>query len=232
MNSLLEDIPALEVSTTIVEEITPEVFIPWEVYQDIYQISPVYLQKLAIDPSLCDCYLDLRRRLELQYALLLVNPDSKLHNSRLKSEIQDDLPILAKSSTNWADFPTRLPSPNSLSDRDQKTLHKLLQESQFLTTLQQLGKLKDILDRKALNTQKIASDNSISHKIPTDITYAQTSIKINGKIANRYSQEILALDLQHQQNIIKLHNKGILAGEKQWHQLFKFVLNILREVNS
>ncbi len=232
MNSLLEDIPALEVSTTIVEEITPEVFIPWEVYQDIYQISPVYLQKLAIDPSLCDRYLDLRRRLELQYALLLVNPDSKLHNSRLKPEIQDDLPILAKSSTNWEDFPTRLPSPNSLSDRDQKTLHKLLQESQFLTTLQQLGKLKDILDRKALNTQKIASDNSISHKIPTDITYAQTSIKINGKIANRYSQEILALDLQHQQNIIKLHNKGILAGEKQWHQLFKFVLNILREVNS
>ncbi len=232
MNSLLEDIPALEVSTTIVEEITPEVFIPWEVYQDIYQISPVYLQKLAIDPSFCDRYLDLRRRLELQYALLLVNPDSKLHNSRLKPEIQDDLPILAKSSTNWEDLPTRLPSPNSLSDRDKKTLHKLLQESQFLTTLQQLGKLKDILDRKALNTQKIASDNSISHKIPTDITYAQTSIKINGKIANRYSQEILALDLQHQQNIIKLHNKGILAGEKQWHQLFKFVLNILREVNS
>ena len=232
MNSLLEDIPALEVSTTIVEEITPEVFIPWEVYQDIYQISPVYLQKLAIDPSFCDRYLDLRRRLELQYALLLVNPDSKLHNSRLKPEIQDDLPILAKSSTNWEDLPTRLPSPNSLSDRDKKTLHKLLQESQFLTTLQQLGKLKDILDHKALNTQKIASDNSISHKIPTDITYAQTSIKINGKIANRYSQEILALDLQHQQNIIKLHNKGILAGEKQWHQLFKFVLNILREVNS
>ena len=232
MNSLLEDIPALEVSTTIVEEITPEVFIPWEVYQDIYQISPVYLQKLAIDPSLCDRYLDLRRRLELQYALLLVNPDSKLHNSRLKPEIQDDLPILAKSSTNWEDLPTRLPSPKSLSDREQKTLHKLLQESQFLTTLQQLGKLKDILDRKALNIQKIASDNSISHKIPTDITYAQTSIKINGKIANRYSQEILALDLQHQQNIIKLHNKGILAGEKQWHQLFKFVLNILKAVNS
>ena len=232
MNSLLEDIPALEVSTTIVEEITPEVFIPWEVYQDIYQISPVYLQKLAIDPSLCDRYLDLRRRLELQYALLLVNPDSKLYNCQLKLEIQDYLPILAKSSTNWEDLPTRLPSPNSLSDRDKKTLHKLLQESQFLTTLQQLGKLKDILDRKALNTQKIASDNSISHKIPTDITYAQTSIKINGKIANRYSQEILALDLQHQQNIIKLHNKGILAGEKQWHQLFKFVLNILREVNS
>ena len=232
MNSLLEDIPALEVSTTIVEEITPEVFIPWEVYQDIYQISPVYLQKLAIDPSFCDRYLDLRRRLELQYALLLVNPDSKLYNCQLKPEIQDDLLILAKSSTNWADFPTRLPSPNSLSDRDQKTLHKLLQESQFLTTLQQLGKLKDILDRKALNTQKIASDNSISHKIPTDITYAQTSIKINGKIANRYSQEILALDLQHQQNIIKLHNKGILAGEKQWHQLFKFVLNILGAVNS
>ena len=229
MNSLLEDIPALEVSTIIVEEITPEIFIPWEVYQDIYQISPVYLQKLAIDPSLCDRYFDLRRRLELQYALLLVNPDSKLYNSKLEPEVQGDLPILAKSSTSWSDLPIRLPSPESLSDRDKKNLHQLLQEPQFITTLQQLGKLKDILDRKALNTQKIASDDSISHKIPTEITYAQTSIKINGKIANRYSQEILALNLQQQKNIIKLHNKGILAGEKQWHQLFKFVLNIISQ---
>lgn len=224
MNSLLEDIPALEVSTTIVEEITPEIFIPWEVYQDIYQISPVYLQEKAIDPSLCDRYLDLRRRLELQYALLLVNPGSKLYNSKLKPEVQLDLPILAKFSSNWSDILTRLPSPESLSDSDQKTLHKLLDEPQFLTTLRQLRKLKNILDRKALNIQKIASENSINNKISPDITYAQTSIKIDGKIANRYSQEILELDIQQQQNILKLHNKGILAGEKQWHQLIKFVL--------
>ena len=231
INSLLEDIPTMEVSTTIVEEITPEIFIPWEVYQGIYQISPVYLQEIAIDPSFRDRYLDLRRRLELQYALLLVNPGSKLYNSRLKSEVQTDLLILAKSSTNWADIPTRLPSPESLSDRDQKALDQLLQEPQFLTSLRQLGKLKDILDRKALNTQKIASDNLIKNKITPDIIYAQTSIKIDGKIANCYSQEILELDLQEQQNIIRLHNKGILAGEKQWHQLFKFVLNLLESFN-
>ncbi len=227
MNSLLEDIPALEVSTTIVEEITPEVFIPWEVYQSIYQISPVYLQEIAIDPNLCDRFLDLRRRLELQYALLLVNPDSKLYNSRLESKVQEDLPILAKSSTNWEDLPSRLPSPESLSDRDKKNLNKLLQEPQFLITLRQLGKLKDLLDRKAVTTQKVEED-SINNKIPTNITYAQTSIKIDGKIANRYSQEILALDIKNKKNIIKLHNKGILVGEKQWHQLFKFVLNIFR----
>ena len=135
INSLLEDIPALEVSTTIVEEITPEVFIPWEIYQAIYQISPAYLQSIAINPNLCDRYLDLRRRLELQYALLLVNPDSKLYNSRLKPEIQTDLPTLANSSTNWDNLPNRLPSPESASDRDQKTLHKLLQEPQFLIIL-------------------------------------------------------------------------------------------------
>ena len=45
INSLFENIPALEVSTTIVETITPEVFIPWEVYQNIYQISPDYLKE-------------------------------------------------------------------------------------------------------------------------------------------------------------------------------------------
>ncbi len=227
LNSLLEDIPALEVSTTIVEEINPEVFIPWEVYQAIYQISPAYLQSLAIDPTLCDRFLDLRRRLELQYALLLVNPDSKLYNSKLTPEVQTDLPILAKSSSNWDDIPTRLPSPESLRDRDQKTLHKLLQEPQFLITLRQLGKLKDTLDSKVLNIQKIAAENTIENKIISDATYAKTSIKIDGKITNFYSQEILKLDLQQQKNIIELHNQGILAGEKQWHQLFKFILNII-----
>ena len=229
INSLLEDIPALEVSTTIVEEITPEIFIPWEIYQNIYQISPIYLQERAVEPNLCDPYLDLRRRLELQYALLLVNPKSKLYNSRLKRELQADLPILAKHSSNWLDIPSRLPSPESLSDSDQKTLHQLLEEPQFLATLRQLGKLKDILDRKDLNTQKIASETSIDNKITPDITYAQTSIKIDGKIDNRYSQEILDLNIQQQENIIELHNKGILSGEKQWHQLFKFVLIVIRD---
>ena len=224
INSLLEDIPALEVSTTIVEEITPEVFIPWEIYQGIYQISPAYLQSRAIDPNLCDRYLDLRRRLELQYALLLVNPDSKLYNSRLKSEIQTDLSILAKSSPKWEDIPNRLPSPESAKDRDQKTLHKLLQEPQFLITLRQLGKRKDKLDSKSLNRQKIVDDDILGYKISPNITYAQTSIRIDGKISNCYSQEILKLDLKNQQNIIEIHNQGILAGEKQWHNLIKFIL--------
>ena len=227
MTSLLDNIPALEVTTTIIEEITPEVFIPWEVYQNIYQISPAYLQSIAIEPHLCDRYLDLRRRLELQYALLLVNPDSELYNSRLKTEVQTDLPLLTKSTTSWADIPNRLPSPESTSDRDQKTCQKLLQEPQFLITLRQLGKLKDILDRKAAPSQKITTEDTIDRQVTPNITYAQTSITIDGKIANCYSQEMLKLDLQQQKNIIELHNQGTLAGEKQWHHLIKFVLNII-----
>ena len=223
MNSLLDEIPTLEVSTTIVEEITPEVFIPWEVYQAIYQISPDYLQERAIESSLCDRYLDLRRRLELQYALLLIDPDSKLYNSRLKAEVQTDLPALSDSATKWDDIPSRLPSSESVRDRDQKALQKLLREPQFLITLKQLGKLKALLDRKAL---VLTSDDSIAREIPTDITYAQTSIKIDGKIANCYATEILELDSQEQKMIIDLHNKGIFAGEKQWHQFFGFILKI------
>lgn len=244
MNSLLEDIPALEVTTTIVEEITPEIFIPWEVYQNIYQISPAYLQSIEVETKLCDRYIDLRRRLELQYALLLVNPDSKLYNSRLRSKVQTDLPILAKSATKWEELPTRLPSPESISDqqswhypglrkqtlrdRDTKTLGKLLQEPQFLITLRQLGKLKDILDLQAANRKNVETEDTINYQITPNITYAQTSIKIDGKIANCYSQEILKLDLQQQKNIIKLHNQGILAAEKQWHHLIKFILKTLK----
>ena len=237
INSLLDDIPSLEVSTIIVEEIIPEVIIPWEIYQDIYQISPVYLQEITIDSSLRDRYFDLRRRLELQYALLLVNPDSKLYLPRLESEIRQDLPILAQASTKWPDLPLRLPSPETLQTqrnqvlrhRKQPTLDQLLQEPQFLITLRQLGKLKQILDRKVLANQNISSKDLLHQEVPQDITYAQTSIRIDGKIANRYSQEILKLDLQRQKNIMQLHNQAVLAGEKQWHKLFIFVLNILKK---
>ena len=96
----------------------------------------------------------MRRRLELQYALLLVNPESKLYNSKLKSEIQADLPILAQSATNWHELTNRLPSPESLRDRDQKKLNQLLQEPNFLVTLRQLGKLKTFLDCQASATKQ------------------------------------------------------------------------------
>ena len=236
LNSLLDDIPTLEVSTTIVEEIIPEVFIPWEIYQDIYQISPVYLQELTTDPSLRDRYIELRRRMELQYALLVVNPDSKLYNAELEPEIRQDLPILAQSLTKWSELPLRLPSPETISNqpyqalhrRNQLTLDQLLQEPQFLITLQQLGRVKQILDHKVTAHQKITEKDLPHQALPKDITYAQTSISIEGKIQNRYSQEILKLDLQSQKNIIQLHNQAILAGEKQWHKLFIYALNILK----
>ncbi|ELS04311.1 hypothetical protein Xen7305DRAFT_00040400 [Xenococcus sp. PCC 7305] len=224
MDALLEDIPALEISTTIVREIIPEVFIPEEVYRAIYQISPSYLQSMAIDAGFCDHYFDLRRRLELQYALLVVNTESKLYNPRLKSAVQLDLPTLARSTTNWSDIPTRLPSPDSSSDRDRQILNKLLQETPFVITLRQLGKQKSFLDSRALTTQQIATADTPENQIPNDITYAKTSIKIDGKINNCYAQEILKLDAQAQQTIIELHNKGILAGEKQWHQFLGFIL--------
>ena len=237
MNSLFDDIPTLEVSTTIVEEIIPEVIIPWEIYQDIYQISPVYLQEITTDSSLHDRYFDLRRRLELQYALLLVNPDSKLYNPRLEPEIREYLPILAQSSTKWSDLPLRLPSPETLHNQryqalrhsNQSTLDQLLQEPQFLITLRQLGRLKQILDCKVLAKQNLSSKDLPLQDIPKNITYAQTSIRVDGKITNCYSQEILKLDLQRQKNIIQLHNQAVLAGEKQWHKLFIFALNILKK---
>ena len=69
--NLLENITAIEISTVIVEEIVDETFIPWEVYQALFYLSRPYLEQLAIDISLENRYLQLRRQLELAYCLLL-----------------------------------------------------------------------------------------------------------------------------------------------------------------
>ncbi len=210
----LENLATVEISTTIVAEIIEDVFIPWEVYQAIYSISRASLVTSAVDLSLHDRYLQLRRQLELAYNLLLIDPHSRLYDRTLTAEVKHNLPFLARGSNTWENIPTKLPPPIS-SDRDstQSTINKLLEERSFLNTLRQLGNTKTLLDRRDRHLHQ--ERNTI-----TDMTYAQTIIQLDSQIINRYAQAIL--ERSDRDKLLKLHEKSVAAGERQWRGLLKF----------
>lgn len=210
----LENLATVEISTAIVAEIIEDVFIPWEVYQGIYSISRGALATSAIDLSLHDRYLQLRRQLELAYNLLLIDPHSRLYNRPIVSEVKRNLPVLAQSGNSWENIPSKLPQPIS-SDRNssKSTLNKLFNEPGFLNTLRQLGNTRASLDRRDRYLHQ--NRNNI-----TDMTYAQTVIQLNGTIINRYAQTIL--ERSDRDQLLKLHEKSVAAAERQWRGLLKF----------
>lgn len=219
--NLLENIAAVEISTVIVEEIVDEIFIPWEVYQGIYYLNRAYLKKLAIDLSLQKRYLQLRRQLELAYCLLIIDPHSNLYNRTLVPEIKRDLPVLTQQDSEWETLPTRLPEPvPSRRQQNMSAVNKLLRDPQFVNILRQINKRKTAIDRR----DRILRSSSLPNNI-TETTYAQTSLQLNGKIINRYSQAILDrgdLDL-----LLQLHEQSTAAGEQQWRGLVKFLLSLV-----
>jgi hypothetical protein len=219
--NLLENITAVEISTVIVEEIVDEIFIAWEAYQAIYYLSRGYLEQSAIHPSLRDRYLQLRRQLELGYCLLLVDPSSKLYNRALVREIERDLPILSQNNPEWENILSRLPEPiPSTRQQTMSRVNQVLSDRQFINILQQLNKRKIALDRRDRSLRHSTHPHNIN-----DSTYAQTSLQLDGKIINRYSQAILARS--DRDLLLQLHEQSTTAGEQQWHGLVKFMLSII-----
>lgn len=219
INSLLGEISTVEISTTIVDEITEDIFIPYEVYRSLYSISPHYLAQLGIDVSLHDRYLQLRRQLELQYALLLSDRNSILYDKSLAPEVTRDLPTLANHTTTWDNLPCRLPPVNLDRATENEVLYRLLAEPHFKTILQQLGNIKASLDRRNLQLSGSVNNNF-------NLTYAQTIITLDGKISNRYASEII--EHPQKKEILKLHQQGVEAGTKRWYNLLRFVTEIIQ----
>lgn len=218
--NLLKNITTVEISTVIVDEIVDEIFIPWEVYQAIYILSRSYLEQSAINLSLWNRYLQLRRQLELAYCLLLIDASSAQYNRLLVEEIKRDLPILSQQNVDWEKIPTRLPEPIANSRNSMSQVNQLLKERQFIDVLQQLNKRKIALDRR----DRILRSSSHQHNI-TDTTYAQTSLQLNGKIVNRYDQAILGRSDRNL--LLQLHEQSTATGEQQWRSLVKFILSLV-----
>ena len=218
-HNLLENITSVEISTVIVEEIVDEIFIPWEVYQDIYYLSRSNLERF-VTRSLRDRYLQLRRQLELAYCLLLIDPDSQLYNRASVKEIKRDLPVLSQKNDRWETIPTRLPEPISHSRHQMRSVNRLLKDSQFINVLQQLNKHKTALDRRDRILRSAPNSNDLS-----DLTYAQTSLQLDGKIINRYSQTIL--ERSDRELLLQLHEQSTTTGEQQWRGLIQFLVSLI-----
>ena len=217
-HNLLENITAVEISTVIVDEIVDEMFIPWEVYQDIYYLSRSSLERSSVDRSLHDRYLQLRRQLELAYCLLLIDANSRLYKRIWVKEIKRDLPVLSQKDE-WETIATRLPEPIPHSRHRMRSVNRLLKNSQFINVLQQLNKHKTALDRRD-RILRSAPTNDIS-----DLTYAQTSLQLDGKIINRYSQAIL--ERSDRELLLQLHEQSTTTGEQQWRGLIQFLVSLI-----
>lgn len=217
LNQILIDVSALEINTIIVKEITPNHFIPWQAYRDIYPISPAYLQQQGIKESLWHYYLDLRFKLELEYALLLTNPLSKLYKPNTI------LPVLTQSNLDWNNYETRLPSILNLNNAETITEIKvLLQQPSFLRGLRKLAEIKSSLDNynQVLQQQQIEAEKQGF--------FAQTVIQLDGNIINRYSPELLN---HPQQNLIlNLHQISVREGEKQWEGLLNLLIKLVKNL--
>lgn len=234
MGEVLIDVTALEINTMVVEQITGDKFIAWEAYRDMYPISEEYLVQLGIHELLRDRYLELRKSLELEYTLLLTDPNSEFYNPQVLQAVREDVRILTDPAVKLHEIRTRLPDPIYPTHPDQiLQVQRLLDESRFLRSLRKISELKGALDcrnRALLKKQGELPANATSeavHKaVSTDMIYAQTVIQLDGDVINRYSQEIF--DHPHREMILQIHRESVMAGEKQWRGLLEFVINLVQ----
>lgn len=219
MHHFLENIAAVEISTSIVAEIDDEIFIPWEAYQAIYYLSRSYLERSTITKSLQNRYLQLRRQLELAYCLLLIDRNSPLYNRNRVAAIERDLPLLSHAD-GWETIPSRLPEPISPTQEHSRRALDFLQQPQFIKVLRQLDRRKIILDRRDRLVR-----SSVCHDNITDTTYAQTSLHLDGKIINCYSEAIL--ERSDRELLLQLHQQSINRGGQYWRSSIEFMLSLI-----
>lgn len=86
---------------------------------------------------------------------------------------------------------------------------KLLDDSRFLRSLRKLNELKAAADRG-------------------DTILAQTIIQLDGDVINRYRQDMFKDP--NRDLLMKIHNEGVTAGEKQWNGLVDFIVNQVKSI--
>ena len=234
LGEVLIDITALEVNTMVVEQISADKFVAWEAYRDIYPVSLEYLEQQGIHESLRDRYLELRKTLELEYALLLSDPSSEFYDPNVLDSAQEDHSILTDPTLEFHHFQTRLPNPISPSHPEEiLRAQRVLRNCRFLRCLRKVRELQVALDNRnqALHRHQAEQPGSVKPEVlrkavTTDLIFAQTVIQLDGDVINRYAQEIL--DHPHRDVILHIHKEGVMAGEKQWRGLLEFLVGLVQ----
>ncbi|MCC5630055.1 hypothetical protein LC613_19240 [Nostoc sphaeroides CHAB 2801] len=250
VHGLVDDITALEVNTMVVDQITGAKFNAWQAYEDIYSINDKdYFSTKGIpnpddfpEPEktqaqeLRNRYTSLFSQLEREYFYILLEqsndnePDPRIiqYQQRLKYQVEHKANIVPTDEEYIKLARPILPAPTPVAvqeDNNQKTLRQRLQEieellnnGKFLRTLRKMSELK-----AALNGGDITS-------VDVDIIYAQTVMQLDGDIISRYHKKVFELTEVDRDLILKIHNEGIVAGEKQWRGTLDFLINIVQNI--
>jgi hypothetical protein len=101
---------------------------------------------------------------------------------------------------------------------NRKEIQQLLNNARFVRTLRKMSELKAALDSGDIHSAEI------------DIIYAQTVMQLDGDIITRYHKDLFALSEEAKNLILKAHNEGVIAGEKQWRGTFSFLINLVQSI--
>ncbi|MEH2422230.1 MAG: hypothetical protein V7K48_15335 [Nostoc sp.] len=251
VHGLVDDITALEVNTMVVEHITGAKFNAWQAYEEIYSINDKDYFDIKGIPNpnnltepektraqeLRKRYTSLFSQLEREYFYILLEqstdtsePDSRIiqYQERLKYEVEHKANILPDDPVYIKLARPILPAPTPIAneeDNNQKNLRRrwqeieeLLNNDKFIRTLRKMSELK-----AALNGGQITS-------LEIDIIYAQTVMQLDGDIISRYHKKLFQLPEGDRDLILKIHNEGVVAGEKQWRGTLDFLISIVQSI--
>lgn len=244
VNEALNDMTALEVNTIIASNITGTKFIAEEAYQNIFfcltpngNIPTKLSNELKIEIETLDYliernkdivgdqripfsfkddedikeevlkqrperYIKLRKKLAIEYKQIFFDRiyDKEGNKSTKDDKLPPGLP-----------FPFAIEKPvgypiNLVISKD---LKDILKDSRFLRSLRKINELKAAADRG-------------------DVIFAQTVVQLDGDIINRYREDIFKDS--NKDLLIKIHNEGVSAGEKQWNGLLSFIVNLVKGI--
>ncbi|AVH72340.1 hypothetical protein NLP_3829 [Nostoc sp. 'Lobaria pulmonaria (5183) cyanobiont'] len=251
VHGLVDDITALEVNTMVVDQITGAKFNAWQAYEEIYSINDkdyFDVKKIPNPDNLTESektqaqelrkrYTSLFSQLEREYFYILLEqstetrePDSRIiqYQERLKYQVEHKANIVPDDPVYIKLARPILPAPTPVADQEdnnQKNLRQrwqeieeLLNNDKFIRTLRKMSELK-----AALNGGNITS-------VDIDIIYAQTVMQLDGDIISRYHKNLFQLPDGDRDLILKIHNEGVVAGEKQWRGTLDFLIGIVRSI--
>ncbi|MDZ7968614.1 MAG: hypothetical protein RM368_27290 [Nostoc sp. DedSLP03] len=251
VHELVDDITALEINTMVVEQITGAKFNAWQAYEEIYSINDKdYFDSKGIpnpddlpEPEKTQAqelrkrYTSLFSQLEREYFYILLEqstetsePDSRIiqYQERLKYQVEHKANIVPTDEVYIKLARPILPAPTPVTDGEENNLkslqhrwqeiEKLLNNDKFIRTLRKMSELK-----AALNSDNINS-------VDIDVIYAQTVMQLDGDIISRYHKKLFQLPEGDRDLILKIHNEGVVAGEKQWRGTLDFLIGIVQNI--
>jgi hypothetical protein len=102
--------------------------------------------------------------------------------------------------------------------QNRREIQALLSNDKFVRSLRKIAELKAALDGGDVTSSR------------TDTIYAQTVMQLDGDIITRYHKDLFGLPEETKNLILRVHNEGVVAGEKQWHGVLDFMINLVRDL--